>query len=168
MDFELSYHLWCQRKFNPLSHQHFMFVKIDSIIKTCQDKSRCSYKIWEDSLITKLMFSSRATNECCILRIRMMGWMKKFNKLKFLRVCLDYLYVRIWAHRFGVHVDILVVVKAHWPHDECLSRWAWMSILKHLWCRMLSTSLKIIDSYNGQHPKDENLPPYLRTSKKLH
>ena len=60
--------------------------------------------------------------------------------------------------QIGVHMTTLEVVKVHWLDDECLTQWAWMSILKQFWFRVLSPLLKI-DPCNRPHPRHENLLP---------
>ena len=100
--------------------------------------------------------------------IWMTWWMKKFN---YLCIWLKYTCVRISVPNFEVHILILEVVKVHWPDDECLSLWAWRSILKLIWFGVLPTLLKLIDHANNTHEHGNFLPPsfsgVLRASKRL-
>lgn len=43
---------------------------------------------------------------------------------------LGYTHMGSWMSNFGARVPILEVVKTHWSYNECLSKWAWMPVLK--------------------------------------
>lgn len=43
---------------------------------------------------------------------------------------LGYTHMGSWMSNFGARVPILEVVKTHWSYNECLSKWAWMPVLR--------------------------------------